>query len=76
MARPTHNPLYRQLSRNKIEVLSNGETPDFFAKVNPTLLDNIVKANGTTGVDTITGATKSSEAIIAAVNDALSQIKK
>lgn len=61
---------------SKIEVLSNGETPDFFAKVNPTLLDNIVKANGTTGVDTITGATKSSEAIIAAVNDALSQIKK
>lgn len=60
----------------KIEVLSNNETPDFFAKANPALLDSIVAANGTTGVDTITGATKSSEALIAAVNDALSQIKK
>ena len=60
----------------KIEVLSNGETPAFFEKVNPSLLDSIVAANGTTGVDTVTGATKSSEAIIAAVNDALSQIKK
>ena len=60
----------------KIEVLSNGETPAFFEKVNPSLLDSIVAANGTTGVDTVTGATKSSEALIAAVNDALSQIKK
>ncbi len=59
----------------KIEVLSNNETPDFFSKANPALLDNIIKANST-DVDVITGATKSSEALIAAVNDALSQIKK
>lgn len=59
----------------KIDVLSNNDTPDFFGKANPALLDNIIAANSTE-VDVISGATKSSEALIAAVNDALSQIKK
>ena len=60
----------------KIEVLSNNETPAFFAKVDPALTDAIVAANGTAGVDTVAGATCSSKGIIEAVNDALSQIKK
>ena len=60
----------------KIEVLSNNETPAFFAKVDPALTDAIVAANGTAGVDTVAGATCSSKGIIEAVNNALAQIKK
>ena len=37
--------------------------------------DAIIAANSTE-IDTVTGATKTSEALIAAVNDALSQIQK
>lgn len=60
---------------SKIEVLSQNETPDFFAKANPALLDNIIAANSTE-VDTISGATESSKGLIAAINDALSQFGK
>ena len=59
----------------KIEVLSHGETPDFWAKADPAVADAIIAAQSA-DVDTVSGATKSSEAIMAAVKDALSQIKK
>ena len=59
----------------KIEVLSNNETPVFFEKVNPSLLDAMVAANSTE-VDTVAGATCSSKGLIEAVNNALAQIKK
>ncbi len=55
----------------KIEVLSHNETAGIsdpaFA-----LVDTMV-ANNSTAVDTVTGATKTSEALIAAVNDALAK---
>ncbi len=59
----------------KIEVLSNNETPAFFEKVNPSLLDAMVAANSAE-VDTVAGATCSSKGLIEAVNNALAQIKK
>ena len=59
----------------KIEVLSHGETPAFFEKVNPSLLDAMVAANSA-DVDTVAGATCSSKGLIEAVNNALAQVKK
>jgi len=59
----------------KIEVLSQNETPSFFEKAYPAVTDAIIAANGTTGVDAISGATCSSKGLIEAVNDALSQVK-
>ena len=59
----------------KIEVKSHNDTPVFFDSAYPTVTDAIVAAQST-DVDVVTGATKSSEALIAAVNDALSKIKK
>ena len=59
----------------KIEVLSHGETPAFFEKVNPSLLDAMVAANSAE-VDTVAGATCSSKGLIEAVNNALAQVKK
>ena len=58
----------------KIEVLSHGETPAFFEKVNPSLLDAMVDANSAE-VDTVAGATCSSKGLIEAVKDALSKVK-
>ena len=60
---------------SKIEVLSNNETPAFFEKVNPSLLDAMVAANSVE-VDTVAGATCSSKGLIEAVNNALAQVKK
>jgi len=60
-----------------IEVLSHGETPGFYEKSVPSITDALKASNGKAdGIDTKTGATKTAEAIIAAVQDALSQIKK
>ena len=59
---------------SKIEVLSHGETPAFFEKVNPSLLDAMVAANSAE-VDTVAGATCSSKGLIEAVKDALSKVK-
>lgn len=59
----------------KIEVLSHNETPTISDPAFAQIPDAIIAAQSTT-VDTVTGATKTSEALIAAVNDALAQIKK
>ena len=59
----------------KIEVLSHNETAGISDPAFATLPDAIIAANSTE-VDAVSGATKTSEALIAAVNDALSQIKK
>ena len=59
----------------KIEVLSQNETPAFFEKAYPAVTDAIIAANGTTGVDVVSGATCSSKGLIEAVNNALAQIK-
>ncbi len=50
------------------------QTPDYWAIVEQSdLLDNIKKANGTTGVDVVSGATQSSRAVLNAVEEALAQ---
>ena len=50
------------------------QTPTFWAKVvEAGLLDSIKTANGTTGVDVVSGATQSSRAVLNAVDQALAQ---
>ena len=50
------------------------QTPRFWAMVEEAgLLDSIRNANGTTGVDVVSGATRSSRAVLSAVEQALSQ---
>ena len=60
-----------------IEVKSHNETPGFFEKSFPGITDALKAANGNPeGIDVKTGATKTAEALIAAVQDALSKVKK
>lgn len=59
----------------KIELLSHSETPGFYEKSYPSVTDAIIAAQSTE-IDTKTGATRTAEALIEAVNDALSQVKK
>lgn len=59
----------------KIEVLSHNETAGISDPAFAAIPDAIIAAQSTT-VDAVSGATKTSEALIEAVNDALSQIKK
>ena len=59
----------------KIEVLSHNEPAGISDSAFNTLPDAIIAANSTQ-VDVVSGATKTSEALIAAVNDALAQIGK
>ena len=59
----------------KIEVLSHNETAGISDPAFAALPDAIIAANSTQ-VDTVTNATRTSEALIAAVNDALSKVGK
>ena len=59
----------------KIEVLSSSETPGICDPAMNTIPNAIVKAQSAS-VDAVSGATETSKAIMAAVEDALSQIKK
>jgi uncharacterized protein with FMN-binding domain len=56
----------------KMEILSNGDTPQYFERVSGTITKEILSKQSTS-VDTISGATYSSKGIISAVKDALSQ---
>lgn len=59
-----------------VEVLNHGESYDDLAEVKEaidTLPGAIVEANGTEGVDGVSGATYTSDAIFEAVNNALGQ---
>ena len=51
------------------------ETEDIGAKAIPELTDAIIKANGTEGVDNVSGATVTSEAFKSAVNEAIANAK-
>ena len=51
------------------------ETEDIGAKAIPELKDAIIKANGTEGVDNVSGATVTSEAFKSAVNEAIANAK-
>ncbi len=58
----------------KIEVLSHGETAGIYEKAYPSVTDAIIAAQSTE-VDVASGATFSSNGLIEAVKDALSQVK-
>ena len=60
----------------KVEVGENSETDGIGSKAIEQLPDAIVKANGTEGVDTVSGASVTSKAIFDAVNDCMDQAKK
>lgn len=53
-----------------IETLSTQDTPDFYQRASGTVIDDILSSQSTS-VDTVSGATYSSNGIIEAVNDAL-----
>ncbi|MBU3075488.1 4Fe-4S binding protein [Clostridium estertheticum] len=58
----------------KVETVSNGDTPDFYARAESTIISQIISTQSTT-VDTVSGATYSSEGIISATQEALSKAK-
>ncbi|CDE46000.1 MAG: FMN-binding protein [Sutterella sp.] len=58
-----------------IKVLEQKETPMIFKGAEAGVIPAIVKANGTKGVATVSGATLSSKGIIAATNAALAKAK-
>ena len=58
----------------KIEILSHNETAGLSDPAFAQIPEAIIAAQSTS-VDAVSGATKTSEALIAAVNDALSQVK-
>lgn len=58
-----------------VKVLEQKETPMIFKGAEADVIPAIVKANGTKGVATVSGATLSSKGIIAATNAALAKAK-
>ena len=60
----------------KVEVGENSETQGIGSKAIEQLPDAIVKANGTEGVDAVSGASVTSKAIFDAVNDCMEQATK
>ena len=58
-----------------VKVLEQKETPMIFKGAEAGVIPAIVKANGTKGVATVSGATLSSKGIIASTNAALAKAK-
>ena len=58
-----------------VKVLEQKETPMIFKGAEAGVIPAIVKANGTKGLATVSGATLSSKGIIAATNAALAKAK-
>lgn len=58
-----------------VKVLEQKESPMIFKGAEAGVIPAIVKANGTKGVATVSGATLSSKGIIAATNAALAKAK-
>ena len=58
-----------------VKVLEQKETPMIWKGAEAGVIPAIVKANGTKGVATVSGATLSSKGIIAATNAALAKAK-
>ena len=61
---------------SSVEVGDNSETQGIGSKAIEQLPEQIVAANGTTGVDAVSGATVTSSAIFTAVEDCLAQASK
>ena len=58
-----------------VQINAENETPDLGGKAASSLADAILTAGGTDGVDAVSGATLTSDAVFTAVNDCLSQAK-
>ena len=58
---------------NDIELISHGDTEEIFASALEPVLTQAIENNGTSNVDTIAGATNSSNGLIEAINNALAK---
>ena len=58
---------------SEVAIDASGETPDLGGAAAETLADALTKAGSTNGVDAVSGATLTSEAVFTAMNDCLSQ---
>lgn len=58
---------------NDIELISHGDTEDIFASALEPVLTQAIENNGTSNVDTVAGATNSSNGLIEAINNALAK---
>ena len=56
-----------------VAIDASGETPELGGAAAETLADALTKAGSTNGVDAVSGATLTSEAVFTAMNDCLSQ---
>ena len=56
-----------------VAIDASGETPELGGAAAETLADELTKTGSTAGVDAVSGATLTSEAVFTAVNDCLSQ---
>ena len=58
---------------SEVAIDASGETPELGGAAAETLADALTKAGTTNGVDAVSGATLTSEAVFTAMNDCLSQ---
>ena len=58
---------------NDIELISHGDTEEIFASALEPVLTQAIENNGTSKVDTVAGATNSSNGLIEAINNALAK---
>ena len=58
---------------SEVAIDASGETPELGGAAAETLADALTKAGSTNGVDAVSGATLTSEAVFTAMNDCLSQ---
>ncbi|MNJ69779.1 FMN-binding protein [Paenibacillus bouchesdurhonensis] len=61
---------------DKIEIIEHGETQSIVDAAIETTIPEIIKEQSTDDIDVISGASKSSEAVVQAVETALSNAKK
>ncbi|MPW26802.1 FMN-binding protein [Alkalibaculum sp. M08DMB] len=61
---------------NEINVLDNQETPTMITTVEETLIPQIIKGQTIEAVDTVSGATNSSNAVLDAVGQSLAEATK
>ena len=60
---------------SEVAIDASGETPELGGAAAETLADALTKAGSTNGVDAVSGATLTSEAVFTAMNDCLSQAR-
>jgi uncharacterized protein with FMN-binding domain len=59
-----------------VNILDNHETPEMISSVKDGLIPQIIKKQGTEGIDAVSGATNSSKAVLKAVAQVLEEHKK